>query len=197
MTDLLNIYNNNVEKFYRKWNSRASTNLYERFLVQIPKEAKILDAGCGPGIHTKYFVSKGYQVTAFDAAEEMVRFAQNEAGIKVECLEYDDMLFDEEFDAIWAKASLLHTPYEETRALFKKMHNALKENGIFYSSYKYGENHMNFDGRDFYNMTETTILPYLENLFDIIDIWQTNTEDILVPGVNEPPFLNFIARKAK
>jgi len=52
MTDLLNIYNNNVEKFYKKWKSKDIGDIYERFLSLIPKGAKILDAGCGPGIHT-------------------------------------------------------------------------------------------------------------------------------------------------
>jgi len=125
----------------------------------------------------------------------MARFAQNEAGIKVECLQYDDMIFDREFDAIWAKASLLHTPYKQTRALYQEMHNALKDNGIFYTSYKYGDGHMNTDGRDFYNMTETTILPYLQDLFDVVDIWKSYSTSILVSEENEPSFLNFIARK--
>ncbi|WP_412707499.1 methyltransferase domain-containing protein [Candidatus Rickettsia kedanie] len=43
----------------------------------------MLDAGCGVGRDTKYFLGQGYQVTAFNGSSEMVKLATKETGIDV------------------------------------------------------------------------------------------------------------------
>ncbi len=54
------------------------------------------------------------------------------------------MLFEElddrnQYDGIWACASVLHLSREKiTKIYFTKMHQALKTNGIIYTSFKYG-----------------------------------------------------------
>ena len=65
-------YNINAKDFYERTVSLDIKNLYEPFLERIEKGAHILDAGCGSGRDTKYFLDQGYKVSAFDASSEMV-----------------------------------------------------------------------------------------------------------------------------
>ncbi|MCE2717043.1 MAG: tellurite resistance-like protein [Pseudomonadota bacterium] len=53
---------------------------------------------------------------------------------------------------------------------------------------------MNTDGRDFYNMNEMTILPYLNDLFDVIEIWQTAARSCVAPSPSNA-WLNFVVKK--
>lgn len=48
------------------------------------------------------------------------------------------MDFDNIFDGVLAQASLLHVPYSETKDIYKKIHRALKPDGIFYACYIMG-----------------------------------------------------------
>jgi len=133
-------------------------------------------------------------VTAFDGSEAMVAAATKEAGQQILQLKFQDMDYRNSFDGVWACASLLHVPYDEVPDIFLKIHAALKPNGIFHASYKYGNQHMNQDGRDFYNMDEVTIKPYLSKNFKIIEIWDRPANSLKVPSpVNK--WLHVISKK--
>lgn len=166
----IDYYDTNAQSFYERTNKVNLADEYSKFLRLLPVKAHILDAGCGSGRDSKYFLDQGYTVTAFDASKEMVKYATHNTGLKVLQLFFQDLTFCETFDGIWANCSLIHVPYEETRTVFKKIHNALKPNGIFYAIYKYGDNFMQIGERQFWNMTEKTILPYLDDMFEIIKV---------------------------
>ena len=44
----------------------------------------------------------------------------------------------EKYDAVWACSSILHSSSDELVIITKKIWTALKDNGIFYTSFKYG-----------------------------------------------------------
>ena len=46
------------------------------------------------------------------------------------------MTFTEEFDGVWASASLLHCPRKQIPNVLKRIHSALKPDGIAYLSYR-------------------------------------------------------------
>lgn len=191
----IDYYNNHAELFYdrTRW-SNVSKN-YLRFLKWVPENGHILDAGCGVGRDSAYFLAKNYKVTAFDGSPEMVKLASQETGLKVIPLLFQEMEFFEEFDAIWAQASLLHISYDETPLVFLKMHRALKEQGIFFGSYKYGHEVMITTDRDFYNMDEIRISTYFKDLFEILELWtEPDLRSVIAPSPHKK-WLNFIARK--
>ena len=71
------------------------------------------------------------------------------------------MLFDQldyvnEFDGIWACASLLHVSRDDMVNVLCLVKRALKENGTLYLSYKYGTMQREKDGRLFSDYTEET-----------------------------------------
>lgn len=188
-------YNINAQSFYDRTINADLSHFHTKFLDFLPEKAHVLDAGCGSGRDAKYFQSQGYNVTAFDASEEMVRLSTKETNQPTLHLHFQDLTFKEVFDGVWANASLLHVPYLETKKIYTNIYNALKPGGIFYASYKYGERHMSVEGREFYNMTEATILPYLEGLFEIIEISQMADVRSQVAPSPDNAWLNFIVRK--
>ena len=59
------------------------TVVQERFTKMLPVGSRILDFGCGSGRDAKYFLEKGYQVTAIDGSAELCRLASEFTGIEV------------------------------------------------------------------------------------------------------------------
>jgi SAM-dependent methyltransferase len=195
MVDSRIYYNNNSQAFYERTINANMLNQYEHFLPHLPEKAHILDVGCGVGRDTNYFLSKGHNVTAFDGSEAMVALASKETGLPIELLDFEDMDYVNEFDGAWAAASLLHVPYSQQRAMFFRINQALKKDGILFCSYKYGPELMASDERYFYNMTEDTIQHYLDVFFDIIEIWQTDDNTSKVAPSPYKKWLNIVARK--
>ena len=136
---------------------------YEIFLKYMPKRGKILDLGCGSGRDSLYFQSIGYDVLAIDPIDEFLLHAK-EIGVKnvlkqtAEELDYID-----EFDGIWASASLLHVPARDLNDVLKKCSKALKKNGVFYCSFKYGTFEGERTERYYLDQTESSILSYLKD----------------------------------
>lgn len=126
---------------------------YSLFEQQLDQNAScILDLGFGSGRDSLYFQKK-YEVYGIDATEEFCEHAK-ELGLKnIFHMKAQDLNFVNQFDGIWACASLLHIPSSELTDVFKRCHKALKENGILYCSFKYGD----FEGirneRHFTDMT--------------------------------------------
>lgn len=195
MNKTINYYNENAKIFYDRTINADLSNNYRAFLKHLPKKGHILDAGCGCGLDSKYFLSQGYDVTAFDASLTMADLASQKTGLIVRISTFQDINFYQKFDGVWAHASLLHVPYEETKEVYKKIYNALKPEGVFYATYMYGKEHMQAGERDFYNMDEEKVLPYFGGMFDVVEIWKTadtrqNRVKILDMG-----WLNFIVKK--
>ena len=91
--------------------------------------------GCGSGRDSKYFLYKGYSVKAIDGSKELCKLASNNIGQEVECADFLDLSYNEEFDAIWACASLLHIDKKDLNKVINNLHKALKKNGIIYASF--------------------------------------------------------------
>ena len=141
----------------------------DRFISYLPAGGKILDAGCGSGRDSKAFLEKGFDVIAFDASEEMCKRASEYIGQEVINMLFQDLTYKDEFDAIWASASLLHVPMEELPGILMKMKEALKSGGVMYASFKYGDGIKMRGERRFSDFNERSIVPLFENAgFSII-----------------------------
>lgn len=194
----INYYEDNAEEFYKRTVHIDMQHAYDKFEPLVKAKGDILDLGCGVGRDSKFFLSQGFSVRPVDGSKEMIRLCELETGIKADHLYFEDLCFEECFDAVWSSASLLHVPYDKTRAVLEKIYQALKPEGIFYASYKYGNKSMSSKGRSFYNMTEESILPYLESLFEVIDIWKTEhiIHNASVPSP-DGSWLNILCRKSE
>ncbi|MES9856233.1 MAG: class I SAM-dependent methyltransferase [Sedimenticola sp.] len=149
--------------------------LYENFLPLLPVQANILDVGCGSGRDTKYFIEHGYYVTAFDASAEIASLAEKEVGQTIVVQRAQDIQYKNQFDGIWACASLLHVSFNELPDIFHRLSLALKPNGVIYFSFKYGQGEYEKQGRWFTDLDEARLQSLVDGVegLAIKELWIT------------------------
>lgn len=150
----LKFYNDNAEEYFEQTiNGNLNVN-YNYFLKYIPKNAYILDWGCGSGRDSKFFIDNGYKIRAIDGSYKMCEIASKYINQHVDCIEFKD--FDEEnvYDAIWACATILHIEEDRLPDILFRMTKALKNEGIIYASFKKGTGTKIVDGKFYNNMTK-------------------------------------------
>jgi len=191
----INFYNNNADSFFNSTQSADLTSIYQQFLPLLEPRAHILDAGCGSGRDTKYFLKQGFQVTAFDASEMLVKKASLHTGIKVFHHTFDSftLVNKQAFDAIWACASLLHVPSKKLTYTFKNLATHLQDRGFFYCSFKYGNDDVERDGRHFTNVNEKRLSSFIENT--TLHLYRTWLSKDVRPDRQNEQWLNAILQK--
>jgi len=171
----ISYYDQNANVFFDSTVDVDLTKLYQAFLPLIPSNSFVLDAGCGSGRDSKFFVSQGYKVSAFDASKELVTKASEYTGLSVELTTFEKFESSNTFDGIWACASLLHVPSQELNKTFSHLSRLLKYNGVFYCSFKYGSSDTEREGRYFTNADETRLKVFIANTGLSIDkMWVTD-----------------------
>ncbi len=133
----MDYYENNAEDFVESTLLVDMLPLYQHFLPLLPEQAHILDAGCGSGRDARYFIEQGCEITAFDASTRIAALAEDVIGQAVYVERLQDIQYNNQFDGIWACASLLHVPAMELVDVFRRLSYALKPNGLIYCSFKY------------------------------------------------------------
>ena len=190
----LSYYNENAKAFTDGTVNVDFSYAQNKFLDKLDKDAYILDFGCGSGRDAKYFFDKGYSVEAVDGSEELCKIASEYAGIEVKTLLFQDLNENAKYDAIWACSSILHLSYEELVDVMKKMLMALKENGLIYTSFKYGDFEGVRNGRFFIDMREESITKLVQEV-EGIEIEETWITSDVRPGRGEEKWLNLFLRK--
>ena len=193
MNQNIEYYNKNADAFYESTVNTDMSEWQNRFLKHIPAGGRILDAGCGSGRDSKAFIKQGYSVVAFDASKEMCQKASELIGQEVWQMKFEEMSFDDEFDGVWACASLLHVNENDLPKVLKKIHQALKEQGILYVSFKYGEGERDRGERYFTDFTEESIKPIL--LMSGFTILNSGITSDIRPGREDEKWTNVIVRK--
>lgn len=150
----IDYYNKNYDIFVELTQDVDFSDTQNVFMNLLPEEADILDFGCGSGRDTKYFLGHGYHVEAIDGSIELCRLASAYTGIRVRHMLFQELSERERYDGIWACASILHLNKAELSDVFEKMSQALKKNGIIYTSFKYGDFEGMRNGRYFTDFTE-------------------------------------------
>ncbi len=194
MSDLtIQYYDENAEAFIAGTENADMQECRERFLHYLKPGRKILDAGCGSGRDVIAFKEAGYEVEAFDASAEICRIASKKTGIEVRQQRFEDLRGEDQYDGIWACASLLHLKPDDLSAVLKRLHNLLKPEGVLYASFKYGFGEREKDGRYFHDLTEETCREQLcEAGFSIRELFIT--QDVR-SGRSQEKWVNAIAEK--
>ena len=190
----LDYYNNYADEFYQSTVTVEFTEMQDRFLKKLKKDAYILDFGCGSGRDTKYFLEQGYHVEALDGSVELCRRASQYAGIQVKQMLFEELAVADKYDGIWACSSILHLPIDKLVKVMQKMTTALKKNGIIYTSFKYGIFSGERNGRFFTDMTEATFADLLQGVDGLVVEEQWVSSDVR-PERSEEKWLNLILRK--
>ncbi|OOQ67362.1 class I SAM-dependent methyltransferase [Vibrio parahaemolyticus] len=189
----MSYYNQHAQEFFDGTINVEMESLYSQFLPLIKRGGDILDAGCGSGRDSKAFKELGFKVHAIDASEELAKLAEKLIQQPVQIITFQEFESEKSFDAIWACASLLHVPFNELTQAFLNLSNSLKDNGVFYCSFKYGNDEVERNGRQFTNLDESLLESVLANVpLSIKMTWQTGD---LREGRESEKWLNVILIK--
>lgn len=176
MNDTLKFYYDNAESFTANTLNADMSDARNKFLKYV-KSRKILDLGCGAGRDTLAFSNAGYEVTAMDGCKSLCEQVKKISNAKVLNMTFDAINFVNEFDGIWACASLLHVSSSEIIAILEKVIKSAKYNSPIYMSFKYGEFEGMRNGRFFNDYTEDKFKSLIKNLnLSIAEMWLT--EDV-------------------
>lgn len=103
----------------------------EELAGKLPENAHVLELGCGFGRMTRVLLDRGFQVTALDVSEKMIRLARDYVPEAV--LVHGDaseFCSAETYDAVLAWDSLFHLPPERQRPMMERISALLKPGGI-------------------------------------------------------------------
>jgi len=116
--------------------------LIKKYSKNNKKGMRILDIGCGTGIHANYLAEMGFKVTGIDFSKEMISIANKGKVKNTDFFVYNATSFDlsVKFDVI---LSLFHvvsyqTENQNIKDLFVNVSKHLKKNGLFIFDFWYG-----------------------------------------------------------
>ncbi|MBQ8068377.1 MAG: class I SAM-dependent methyltransferase [Solobacterium sp.] len=190
----LDYYNQNSQSFTGTTLDVEFSEIQDTFLSYLQEGAYILDFGCGSGRDTRYFLKKGYRVDAMDGSEEMVKIASANTGIEVKHMLFGELNETEKYDGIFACASILHVKLEALPDIMTRMYKALKNGGVIYVSFKYGDFEGERNGRYFTDMNEERFNDLLKEVPAMEILKETITSDVR-PGRADEKWLNVFLRK--
>jgi SAM-dependent methyltransferase len=194
-------YEKNVKAYAIRFDSFDLTPLRRRFTGHIKPKTQddgpptILEVGAGTGRDCAAFINDGFVVKAFDITPAMVRECNRKIrfirdnGISEDakmraresnCIElsFDEMSYRNEFDGVWASASLLHVPKSDFPTILHAMLGALRPKGVLFMSFKYGIGEHEFDSRHYSYFRRREICHMVDGLREasVIEIWITDSK---------------------
>ena len=114
------------------FNDQSDLKYIEKFFSMLPKNAEVLDVGCGPGTFTQYMIKKGFKVEGIDMSKSMLVIAQKKvpkATFKI--MDMRKLTFSENhFNAILCAYSLIHIHTKELDEVISGFHRVLIPGGI-------------------------------------------------------------------
>lgn len=190
----INYYDINAKEFVEGTLNVDFKATQDKFINKLPAKGYILDFGCGSGRDTKYFLAKDFNVDAIDGSIELCKIASEYTNIKVRHMYFNELSIVNKYDGIWACSSILHLSLDDLVDVFKRMSKALKDEGIIYTSFKYGDFSGERNGRFFTDMTEDSFAKLIANVENLKVEEQWITADVRPQRGNEK-WLNLILRK--
>jgi SAM-dependent methyltransferase len=107
----------------------------------------ILDFGCGPGRDLLELRQRGHQPVGLDGCEAFVEMARARAAVPVHHQQFLALeLPREQFDGVFANASLFHVPTQELPRVLSELWSCLVSGGVLFCSNPRGDNREGYSG---------------------------------------------------
>ncbi|MBF0107452.1 MAG: methyltransferase domain-containing protein [Deltaproteobacteria bacterium] len=187
-------YNTHAKQYSAYTKNLNMTTLYPLFLKHLTPGGTILDCGCGSGRDTLAFCKMGYNVTAMDGSEEMCKIAAEYTHHKIHHKHFCEINWVNEFDGVWACASLLHLTRDELDKTLPLIFAALKSKGAFYASFKHGAGERLDDlGRFYTDYSQDQVRQVFgDSGFVDLNIWISKSQD---PNKAHEEWVNVVCKK--
>lgn len=159
-------YESHPRQFWEGTKDHDVSQNIQACLKHIEGEApfRILDFGCGPGRDVKSFADLGHDATGLDGCPSFCQMARQHSGRNILCQNFIDLQLPAgSFDGIFANASLFHVPKALFSDVIQKLHAALDENGVLFSSNPRGKGEDISGSRYGYYMELDSYQPLIEN----------------------------------
>ena len=144
-------YEKNAEQYITAWENDLPRAPIFSFLSHLerrrspPDPLRILDSGCGPGHHARFFAKLGFSVTGIDRCVKFVEHANSRSdGLDCSFIHGDMRRLDSYFqtrnyfDGVWACASCLHLARESLSSQLYQFAALLRPNGVLGLSFQVG-----------------------------------------------------------
>lgn len=132
----LGFYNSNAVA-YAADGDTPNPKLFD-FLKRCKRGGRILELGTGSGTDASAILEAGFQLDATDGSAELAAIASKRLGQPVRTMMFGELCAVEEYDGIYACASLTHVPRGEFAPISEKTYAALAKGGIVWASFKTG-----------------------------------------------------------
>ena len=168
-------YNLNAKKYDAKF---TDYSVYKNTILDfqkkhIPKEATLLDLGCGPGQNIKTIMGydQSIRATGIDLSEEFVKIArQHNPTATFAQANICELKAERKYDVILASFCIVHLNNEETENLIRFIADSLVANGTLYLSFMEGAG----SGFETTSFSDEEIFFNYYNRIDIEHLLKTN-----------------------
>ncbi|MFQ3330364.1 MAG: class I SAM-dependent DNA methyltransferase [Pseudomonadales bacterium] len=132
-------YNGQVDTYLKMVGELDVDPILLRFIDRLKVSDYVLDLGCGPALASAVMRDKGLCVDPVDAAEAMVKLANDKFNIGARQAQFSDIDATEIYHGVWANFSLLHAQPQDLAAILLALHRALKPQGVLHLGMKLGQ----------------------------------------------------------
>ncbi len=195
-------YDENAQRYVAATKSSPSLVECWGFLSYLPKDPRVLDAGCGGGTATAVMSYSGAQVTAVDISRKLISEARKQYfNLDFKVGNFLDLRFpDESFDGVWSHASLVHLEsIGEIQKAISEFHRVLRPGGVIHilvKSQTGTEKVVTNAGRTFHLYTPQEVDSLLTQTgFSIIDLDEYIESDRTQGGRSDTQWILALARK--
>ncbi len=144
----INHYSANAEHYYSLYQSISASSVHgylEQALANITPTTA-LDIGAGSGRDANWLAAKGWQVTATEPAEALLKLAKQHSNERVTWCDASLPALanlptpHQHFDLILLSAVWMHLPIDDRPTAIKRLAELLSANGRMYISLRFGPN---------------------------------------------------------
>ncbi len=112
----------------------------QKVCAAVPVGGRILDIGCGTGLHMSEFRARGFEVIGIEPSAQMRRIASAQGLTVLEgAFETLDTMDLPNVHAIWCASSLLHVPSSRLTDVLLMLRSRLLVDGVLYITVRLGE----------------------------------------------------------
>jgi len=189
------------DKFAEQYADLTFQNIlqYElnNFISLLPKNARILDVGCGSGKDVQYFIDYGFQAVGIDASENMIKEAKKKvADGDFKIMNLFSLDFPKEsFDAAWVLDTVSFIDKADMPKFLSSIYDVLKNSAVIFISARQGVGETEIEYEKLGNSKINIAFFYQEEMEELLGKNGFEILNLFTQDGEEFTWINVYARK--